>query len=150
MTPEQRQSMQRRYHALHREICKEQDLSLTSDYRHQVAEWILGYKKSSRDWTGKEYSLVIDQIKDWIRGGQEPGPIAQDERARQSHDEDQKQLIHAIEQLAPDRYVQAIADKRHGKRPWRHHSAFVLKRLRFTVQRAHDRKAKKGGSLFTG
>lgn len=140
--------MKGRYFAVLGELCRHFELKNTADLRHDITRWILGYDKSSTKFTGKEYALVIDAIREWIAGDIQPGPLDHNEQARRSHDETQKQLIHAIEQLAPDQYVQAVANKRHGKRPWRHQSAYILRKLRMTIKRAHDRKAKTGGSLF--
>lgn len=134
MQPTQRQSMQRRYHALHRDLCRDLDLPTTSDYRHQVAEWILGYRKSSSQWTGKEYSIVIDQLREWQRGGTQPHSLDQDTRNRRDFNERKKQLIYAIEHSgAPDAYIQAIAKDRHGNRPWRDLGTLQLQRLRYTI-----------------
>jgi hypothetical protein len=147
MNEQTRRAMQRHYHVAFRALCAETGHKPTNGYRHQVAEWILGYDKSSSQWTGKEYSLVIDQLKDWLRGGIEPHPLSKTEQARRSHGETQKQLIHAISQLAPDQYIQAICNDRHSRRPWRHLTAFQLTRLRYTITRAAAAANKKGHPL---
>jgi len=140
-------SLRGRYHAIFGELCRQFDLPKTSDSRHQLTEWILGYKKSSSQFTAKEYCLIIDQIADWIRGDIEPHQLDKNQQARRSHDERQKQLIHAISQLAPDQYIQAVCNDRHSQRPWRDLTAFQLTRLRYTIASRSAAARKKGTPL---
>lgn len=149
MNEKQRATMRKRYHAVFSELCRNFDLECINEFRRQVSEWILGYKKSSKDWTGKEYSIVIDTMRDWIRGDITPHEIDKNERNLKLHDQEQKQLIWAIENLgAPEAYIQHISEARHGKRPWRHHGVFQLKRLRMTIN-ARVQKAKSEGRQLT-
>ena len=138
--------MRGRYHAIFSELCAQFDLPKSTDQRHQVNEWILGYNKSSSQWTGKEYSLVIDQMKEWIRGDIAPHALSQQDRNRRDYDQSHKQIVYAIEQLgAPEAYIQAICNDRHAQRPWRDLGTVQLKRLRMTItaRMAAKRRASK-------
>lgn len=150
MTTTQRQAFRRLFHSQFREICQQEGKQASSDYRHQVCQWILGYDKSSSIWTGKEYSLVVDQLKEWIAGEIKPHPIDQNTRNNRDFDQSKKQLIHKIETLAReaglfDAYIQKVADEtlRSGSRPWRDHGTVHLKHLRSTISRAANRKISK-------
>lgn len=149
MNTTQRRAMRGRYHALFSELCRHFDRECIDEFRHQVSEWILGYKKSSSQWTGKEYSIVIDTMQEWIRGDVDPHELSDNERNSKSHGEEKKQLIYSIENLgAPEAYIQEISNDRHGKRPWRDHGVFQLKRLRMTIT-ARVQSAKKQGRNLT-
>jgi hypothetical protein len=140
-------SLRGRYHAIIAELCRQFELSKTSETRHQLTEWILGYSKSSSQFTAKEYCLIIDQVVEWIKGDVEPHPLSKTEQARLSHDERQKQLVHAISQLAPEQYIQAVCNDRHSQRPWRDLTAFQLTRLRYTIASRAAAAHKKGKPL---
>lgn len=147
MNLSQQAAYRRLFHALFRDLCQQCDKQPTSDYRHQVAEWILGYHKSSSQWTGKEYSIVVDQLKEWLAGQVEPHALDQNTRNRRDYDETQKQLIWKIEHTARaaglyEDYIQAVADEtlRAARRPWRDHGTVALKHLRSTITaRAHSK-----------
>jgi len=144
MNAKQTQSMRGRFHAIFAECCRQFGLKNDTATRHQLSEWILGYSKSSSKWSGKEYSLVIDQIANWIKGDIEPHKL--DQNARNLHDFDQrkKQLIHSIETAgAPEAYIQKICDDHHSKRPWRDLGTLPLSRLRMTIKARMAAKAKK-------
>lgn len=130
------------FHVTFAKLCEAFDLPKTSDERHKIAEWILGYHKSSSQWSGKEYSLVIDQMKDWMRGDIQPHKLNKNQIANASHDEEKKQLIHAIKSYGyPDAMIQKISDDQFGSRPWKDHGVLQLKRLRMTVNaRSQKRK----------
>lgn len=131
----QANAMRGRFHAVFGKMCAQFDHKNTSEYRHEISRWILGYDKSSTKWTGKEYSIVIDTIQDWMRGDVEPHPLTQNQRNLKAHDESQKQLIFSIENLgAPDAYIQAISNDKFGKRPWKDHGVYQLKQLRSTIK----------------
>jgi hypothetical protein len=147
MTQTQKQAFRRRFHSLFNQVCNHFEKEPTTSYRHQVSRWILGYEKSSSLWTGKEYSLVVDQLKEWIKGDVEPHPLAKQERERRSHDERHKQLVHVITKLAPDAYIQAVANDRHSQRPWRNLSAFEPTRLRYTLESRAAAKRRQGKTL---
>ncbi len=147
MTPRQTATFRRIYHATFGELCRQFDLPNTSDQRHTVNYWILGYDTSSSQWSAKEYSIVIDCLKDWIRGDIKPHKLSKQEQDRLGHDARQKQLIHVIERIAPDAYTQAVANDRHGQRPWRNLSAFQLTRLRFTLEARAASARRKGKTL---
>ena len=86
-------------------------------------------------------------MNEWLAGDQEPGPLSKNDQARAAHDEEHKQLVHAIEELADEAYIQAVANDRHNNRPWRNLSVFEMKRFRMTIARAAHAANKKGKSL---
>ena len=139
MNAKQTAAFRGNFHATFGELCRQFDLPKTSDQRHQIAEWILGYHKSSSLWTGKEYSLVIDQIKNWIRGDIAPHKLSRNQQANAAHDETKKQLIHVIESYGyPEAMIQKISNDKFGARPWRDHGVFQLKPLRITIKSRAD------------
>ncbi|MGZ0657063.1 hypothetical protein ACWPKS_15780 [Coraliomargarita sp. W4R72] len=147
MTPKQTAAFRGNYHATFGKLCEQFDLPKTSAQRHQLTEWVLGYSKSSSKFTAKEYAIVIDQLKEWIAGDVEPHALTRNEQGRKSHDERHKQLVHVIEALSPEAYTQAIANNRHGQRPWRQLTTLQLTRLRFTLESRAAAKHRQGKTL---
>jgi len=142
-------SLRGRYHAIFGELCRQFDWPKTSESRHQLTEWILGYSKSSSQFAAKEYCLIIDQMQDWIRGDIQPHELTKYDQRNRSYNEHHKQLIYAIEHLgAPNAYIQAIANDRHSKRPWRDLGAVALSKLRMTIT-ARVAAARKKGQPIT-
>jgi hypothetical protein len=142
-----KRNLQIRYHCTFRDLCRHFEYKETSELRHKITHWVLGYDQSSTKFTAKEFNLIIDAMEAWRKGDEKPGPLGKDEQVRRSHYMNVKQLIYKLEALDPtgegteanNKYIQAIANDRFSRRPWRDLGAFQLKRLYMTIE-ARSRK----------
>ncbi|MEM8550700.1 MAG: hypothetical protein AAGF10_07910 [Verrucomicrobiota bacterium] len=113
----------------------------TSDDRHAITIQALGYDKSHKEFSNKEWDLVFGLLRAKLNG-QDVMPA--DAMAKAEEEGERRRLIHGIRKAAPEAYTAAVArDKFAWHQDWRNLSTTRLKQLRMTLQnRARSKAAK--------
>ena len=116
-----------------------------TEARHDLHRQALGYDKSHKAFSHKEYDLVFDVMRKRLRGlNAEPehleNVVEEGERRR---------LLYAILHAAPEAYIIAIARDRFAfHKDWRNLPIESLRQLRITLTERSRAKAHKGESLL--
>ena len=115
-----------------------------SQVRHYCHERALGYDKSHKHFSHKEYDLVYAFLIDRING-LDPEP---EHRSTAEEAGERRRKIYRILEDAPWAYVQHVAKGKFACNDWRNLPLPKLEQLRITIIERSRAKARKGQNLY--
>ncbi len=129
-----------------RRLCAKEDVRQNdTEARHELHRQALGYDRSHKGFSHKEYDLVFDVMRKRLRG-LIPHPASIESVAEEG---ERRRLFYAISHAAPEAYIITIArDKFAFHKDWRNLPIESLRQLRITLTEHSRAKAHKGESLL--